>query len=137
MVELGVYDVRDGIITKIDLKTVRIGVDSAKTTSNTNHVIVYLDEHVLVVYRMLPHSVITKILKGQILIQRRGLHQLDQIFQVLLILSIGDPQHLIKESPLRNKVPLQIAVKDLDGSLPPEENETNDLKACWLCPRAN
>ena len=138
MLNLGIDDIGDSIIAEINLGLISME-GHGKTISyiSTHHIIVYFDEHILVINGMFPNLGIAKIDEGEIPVKCRALDQVVHILQIVLIMGIGDPQHFVKEASIRHQIPLQRAVEYFDSPLPPKEYESNDLESLGFLPRTD
>lgn len=59
------------------------------------HVVVYLDEHVLIIDRVFPYAIVTKFWKGEAPVKRFACDELVHIFDILLILGVCNPKNFV------------------------------------------
>ena len=137
MLNLSIDDIGDSIIAEINLGFISIEGHGKTSYNSTHHIIIYFDEHVLVINGMFPNLGIAKIDEGEVPVKCRALDQLVHILQIVLIMSVGDPQHFVEEASIRHQIPLQIAVEYFDSALPPKEYESNDLEPLGFLPRTD
>ena len=136
MFDFGIYNVGDCIVAEVDLAIIRIKSNAKKSKVKTYHVIINFDKHVLAIHGMLPYTVITQVDERKISIVLGGLNQMVQVLQIILVVGVRNPKHFVKEASICNEISLQVAVEDLNSSLPPEEYESNNFETFRLLPRA-
>lgn len=67
MLQLGVYNIGDCVIVEEYLRSL-LGA-SNKNTSDTDHVIIYLDIHMLWIYRIFPYTIVAKLRQSYLLVK--------------------------------------------------------------------
>lgn len=100
MLKLSIDDVGNSIIAEINLDFISIEGSGKKRHSSTHHIIIYFNEHVLIINSMFPNLSIPKIDEGEFPVKCRALDQLVHILQIVLIMGVGDPKHFVKEAPV-------------------------------------